>query len=411
MKFKYLPIIVCILYSVQVFAQHDVPAPPVRPIADSTRIEDSLKHQLDIIDLLSRLLKLKGANGRQEAGKLNFSIVPNVGYSLTTGVLADISGNVGFYTSADHAHQNLSDLDEDLNIDSKAQKLGLIRGEIWGKDDAYKFVVDVRWEKFPEDTHGIGTLTTDSKANHINFDYQRTYLTFYKKIALNNYLGVGYALDYHYSISEDGTTDHTVSDFMKYGEPNSSISSGLNFSYLYDSRKNPINPKNDGAYVNLTFRQNICFLGSTSNWSAVKLDMRKYVKVSPTSNNILAFWSVLWFTQGNLPYLDLPGTAEDMFNNTGRGYVQDRFIGKKMLYVESEYRYGITKNGLLGGVIFANAESLSEYQTNAFKSVAPAAGAGVRIKFNKHSDTNLSIDYGYGFKGSQGFFLNLGEVF
>jgi outer membrane protein assembly factor BamA len=408
--FKYLCVTVAVFSSLQVFAQQDSLHQFKKNKTDSVKRNDTVR-QIDGIDLLSRLFKIKDAsNGRQNAAKANFSVVPNVGYSLTTGVLVDISGNVGFYTTTDHDHQNLSDLDEDLNFDSNAQKVALLRGEIWGRANDYKFVVDVRWEKFPENTYGIGTLTTNDKANHINFNYQRTYLTFYKKIVPDNYWGLGYQLDYHYGISEDGTIDQTVSDFKKYGEPNSSISSGLNLSYLYDSRKNPINPKN-GAYLNLTFRQNMSFLGSTSNWSAVKLDVRKYLKLSPTSDNILAFWSILWFTQENVPYLDLPATAEDMFNNTGRGYVQDRFIGKKMLYVESEYRFGLTANGLLGGVVFANAESLSEYQTNTFKSIAPAVGTGLRLKFNKHSNTNLCIDYGYGFKGSKGFFLNLGEVF
>ena len=382
----------------------------VAQVDTSQKTTDTVK-QTDVIDIITRILKIKSSSeGRTVAAKANFSVVPNIGYSLTTGLLADISGNVGFYTTADHAHQNLSDLDEDLNFDSKAQKLALLRGEIWGRANDYKFVVDVRWEKFPENTYGIGTFTTDATQNHINFNYERTYITYYKKLIPDNYLGLGYMLDYHYGISEEGTFNHTVSDFKTYGEPDHSISSGLAFSYLFDNRKNPINPKN-GGYINFTFRENAGFMGSSSNWSALKLDMRRYLKLSPTSNNVLAFWSILWFTQGNVPYLDLPGTAEDMFNNTGRGYVQDRFIGKKMLYVESEYRYGITKNGLLGGVIFANAQSLSEYQTNTFKAVAPAVGAGLRVKFNKHSDTNVSIDYGYGFRGSQGVFLNLGEVF
>jgi hypothetical protein len=30
---------------------------------------------------------------------------------------------------------------------------------------------------------------------------------------------------------------------------------------------------------------------------------------------------------------------------------------------------------------------------------------------NKHDDTNVAIDYGFGLQGSQGVFVNLGEVF
>jgi hypothetical protein len=129
-------------------------------------------------------------------------------------------------------------------------------------------------------------------------------------------------------------------------------------------------------------------------------------------NNVLAFWSYNVFTlSGNPPYLDLPGTGTDTYNNTGRGYVYDRFIGKKMIDLEAEFRYHITRNGLLGGVLFANAESLSEMNSNQFQVISPAAGIGLRIKFNKFSNTNVGVDFAVGVHGSQGFYGNLGEVF
>jgi len=82
-----------------------------------------------------------------------------------------------------------------------------------------------------------------------------------------------------------------------------------------------------------------------------------------------------------------------------------------MLYLEGEYRFGITKNGLLGGVLFTNAQSYSEFKTNRFEKVAPAVGTGLRVKVNKHSNTNVCIDYATGLYGSRGVFVNLGEVF
>ncbi|MBS1665333.1 MAG: hypothetical protein JST68_30095, partial [Bacteroidetes bacterium] len=66
---------------------------------------------------------------------------------------------------------------------------------------------------------------------------------------------------------------------------------------------------------------------------------------------------------------------------------------------------------LLGGVVFANAQSFTEPETNRFQYIAPGYGAGLRIKLNKFSRTNLCIDYGWGTHGSGGFFVNLGEVF
>lgn len=109
--------------------------------------------------------------------------------------------------------------------------------------------------------------------------------------------------------------------------------------------------------------------------------------------------------------LDLPSTGGYMYNNSGREYALGRFRGSDMLYMEGEYRFGITRNGLSGAVIFANGESFTEFNSNTFQKIAPAEGTGIRIKLNKHSNTNICIDYGVGVGGSRGFFVNLGEVF
>ena len=80
-----------------------------------------------------------------------------------------------------------------------------------------------------------------------------------------------------------------------------------------------------------------------------------------------------------------------------------------MTYFETEYRYGISKNGLLGGVVFFNVENFSGNQ-KPYNSLLPGYGAGLRVKLNKKSGTNLCLDYGFG-NGSSGFYVNLGEVF
>ena len=82
-----------------------------------------------------------------------------------------------------------------------------------------------------------------------------------------------------------------------------------------------------------------------------------------------------------------------------------------MAYAEGEYRFEITNNGLVGGVVFANAESFTEISNNKFETVAPGWGFGVRLKLNKFSRTNVALDYGFGLNGSGGLFVNIGEVF
>ncbi|HEY2582291.1 MAG TPA: hypothetical protein VGI43_10800 [Mucilaginibacter sp.] len=392
------------------FAQQDTSTAGKHRVAKPyTTVIDSSK-QRDAIDIVKKILnKNTSDTSRLKPRKLLFSVVPAVGYSLTTGFAIDLTGNVAFYTQADH-RCNLSAIDAELIFDTQNQKIFASRSEVWFQNNNYKLVTDLRWEKYPINTYGLGTTTTNAKANPLVYNYVRTYATGFKKIAGAFYGGIGYNYDYHYNISEAGNADHTISDFQKYGFTTQSTSSGVVLNLLFDNRLNPINPLN-GGYASVVYRDNFTFLGSDTHWQELSMDFRRYFKLSPNNNNILAFWSILAFTSGNVPYLDLPYTGSDTYNNSGRGYPEQRFRGKNELYLEGEYRFGITKNGLLGGVVFTNAETFSEFQTNRFVKIAPAAGTGIRFKVNKHSNTNVCIDYAYGIYDSHGIFVNLGEDF
>jgi hypothetical protein len=366
--------------------------------------------QKDLIDVIQKMLDKKTSpENRKLPRKANFSVIPYGGYTLSTGFVADISGNVGFFTSSSHS-ENYSVIAADLSYDTKTQKIFQTRSEIWTNQNKYKLVSDLRFEKYPTDTYGLGTLTTFNTDNDIDYNYLRVYETLLRKVGDDIYAGIGYNLDYHYAITASGNADNTISDFEKYGQPTSSTSSGFNVDFLYDNRKNPLNPAG-GTYASVILRENTTIIGSASNWQSLLIDFRKYFKLSSTKNSVLAIWSIAQFTNGYVPYLDLPSTGGDMYNNSGRGYAVGRFRGKNELYLEGEYRFGITKNGLLGAVVFVNGESFSELQSNSFQTIAPAAGTGLRIKLNKHSNSNICIDYGVGTGGSHGFFVNLGEVF
>lgn len=415
---KYILTVILLFSFYKSFAQQDtvsnktVSSVSGKGISDTTQktVIDSSK-QRDVIDFLQKILKKNTpADSRLHAKKLVFSVVPALGLSLTTGFAADVTSNLAFYTSGNHK-DNLSAIDLELVYDTKNQKIIDSRSEIWFDKNSYKLITDLRWEQYPIDTYGLGTTASSTTDDPIVYNYIRSYATFFKRIAGAFYGGLGYNYDYHYNISQSGNVNGTVSDFTKYGFTTQSTSSGVVLNLLFDNRLNPINPLN-GGYASIIYRDNFTFLGSDSHWQELSMDFRKYFKVSPDrNNNILALWSILAFTNGNVPYLDLPYTASDTYKNSGRGYPEQRFRGKDELYLEGEYRFGLTKNGLLGGVVFTNAESFSEFQTNRFVKVAPAAGTGIRIKINKHSNTNVCIDYAAGIYGSHGIFVNLGENF
>lgn len=381
---------------------------------ESLKEKKILANQKDLIDVIAKWMKSPGLEKHNtlthKTGRIHFSVAPGVGYTLSTGFAGIIASNSAFYTSEDE-NAKLSNIFADVVYTQNKQLITHVQGNIWTKNNAYNIVTDWRYLKYPQKTFGLGGHTDLDNSFDQDYSYLRLYQSVLKSISNNFYAGVGYSLDYHWNITETSDNIFAVSDAQLYGLPEKTVSSGYNINVLYDNRSNSINP-DGGTYVNVLFRQNLTFFGSDENWESLRIDIRKYYRFPRNSENVLAFWSFNWLTlSGNPPYLDLPSTGWDPYNNSGRGYIQGRFRGKNMLDLESEYRFKVSHNGLIGGVVFVSAQSFSEWPSNKFEVISPAGGAGVRIKFNKHSKTNIAIDYGVGAGGSQGFFVNLGEVF
>ena len=194
------------------------------PERKPTTVIDSTR-QKDAIDVLKKIFNKNGPDTRKSPGKLNFSIVPAVGYSLSTGFAVNLTGNVAFYTSAAHT-ENLSAINAEAILDTKGQKIFISRFEIYKENNNYKLTTDLRIERYPDDTYGLGSSTTNAKDDPINFSYIRTYATLFKKIIPNYYLGFGFNVDHHYNISETGNKDKTVSEFKSYGFSTHTNSSG-----------------------------------------------------------------------------------------------------------------------------------------------------------------------------------------
>jgi len=378
---------------------------------DSAVVKKSnAREQKDIMDVLAQLRKKKAENvadkNKDTTRKVLYSVVPAVGYTLSTGLTGLITTNAAFYLS-NPATTNISSVSSSFIYTQYKQITVPLLANIWTKNNSYDIVIDWRYFKYPQDTYGLGGGSSLEDADNIDYSHIRLHQSVLKSVGNSFYVGLGYFLDYRWHIKQAGSND----DVRNYGLTKNSVASGPLITLLYDNRKNSINPL-EGTYANVQYRPNMTTLGSNSNWQSLVFDVRKYINFPSGSQNTLAFWNYTWLTlNGKPPYLDLPSTSWDPSNNTGRGYIQGRYRSLNMLYFESEYRFGITQNGLLGGVIFANAQSFSNWPTAKFTMVAPAAGLGIRIKVNKLSRTNIAIDYGFGVKGSRGLFVNLGEVF
>ncbi len=337
--------------------------------------------------------------------RIFLSFAPAIAYTLSTEAEISLALNASFYTG-EQATTNLSVLNIGGQYTELKQIIVPVISSIWSNGNKYDFLGDWRYYKYPSYTYGLGSNSILSNVDNVDYSYIKIYQEALRHFNSNYYMGLGYNLDYHYNI-----VDHTLgTDYFQYnGTATKTTSSGVVFHFMYDSRTNINNPK-DAFYGSITYRYNSTLLGSSNNWQNVLLEIRKYFKLS--DDKVLAFWSWNEFTfAGNAPYFDLPSTGWDTYANTGRGYIQGRFRGPDMVYGESEFRFGITRNGLLGGAVFINASSVTNWPTVKFTELFPGEGFGLRIKFNKYSDVNACVDYAFGVEGSRGIFFNLGEVF
>lgn len=398
--------------------------------------QNLLPQHKDIGDLLFK--KKKSDTSKQEDSlvirKLYLNILPIPGYSPALGFVlgGGASANILF---GDRKTTNLSSSLANVTITSKKQLNVNIRTNVYTPNNKWILQGDYRLLLFSQPTYGLGinfrdrgdfslngiSVSNDPDEQPMRFNYIRFYENVYRQLKGPWYAGLGLNIDHHYAIEDQlldfnaPITSHYDYSIKNGFSLNKYSTIGITFNLLYDSRDNAVNPLR-GHFGQLTFRENAKFVGSSQSSSTLYYEYRTYLNLGENKNckHILALWT--WgqmVTSGKLPYLATPSIGWDMYNRSGRGYIQGRIRGENLAYNEAEYRFPISKNGLLGGVAFLNATTASNSMMNQpiFDAFAIGYGMGLRVKMNKKTNTNISIDYGRGRNGSGGIYFNLQETF
>jgi outer membrane protein assembly factor BamA len=368
---------------------------------------------MDVCDLAEKVFKtrLRIAKVNQNVDGPFFTILPSPGYSVTTGVTGVLAGDISFYSNKKEKG-NLSFFTYNFQYSQYKQVLTQSLSTLFFGHDKWQLNGDWRYFNFPTYTWGLGSFTTDADMQAVDYSYLRMYETVLYRIGTNILAGAGYNLDYYWNIRYGGQNIIPPTGALKYGVSPQSISSGPTLNLIYDSRDD-IHSPTTGSYYSFQFGTYQKALGSSSNYNSIIIDCRQYFKM-PTRqrSSSLAFRAYVWLTPGGTcPYLDLPYTGGDTYNTMARGYAEGRYRGPGLLYFEAEYRFAIMKNELVGGVIFANLQSVSQWPDNNFAGCLPGAGIGLRVKLNKFSHTNFAADYGVGIRGARGFSLDEYEAY
>jgi len=383
---------------------------------DKTHLTIDTAGKKDIIDIGRALFHERPRPVSAEKKKIYFSILPVSTTIPGGGAAVFTSTTAGFYLGY-RSTTYLSSISFTPYFNLKGRYGLPIRSNIWLNNNDWLIQGDTRLLVYPQYTWGLGGGQPEGDRLLVEYNYMRFYQAVLKRITSSFFAGIGYNLDYYVDIenTDQNGLPNSIANFTHYRFGTSidknSFSSGPSAVLLYDTRKNDLNPI-PGVYANFIYRYNAEALGTTEPWQSIYADFRKYVALTDGGpKNMFAFWWYYWTVLGtSAPYLELPAIGMDPYNRSGRGIQQNRYRGKRLIYFETEYRRDITQNGLLGFVLFANINSAAQQQSNRFEYWNPAGGGGLRIKFNKKSDTNICIDYGVS-KNFSSFVVGLGEAF
>ncbi len=382
---------------------------------DKSHLDIDTTGQKDIIDIGRAIFAHKHTPRPilpDEKKKVYFSFIP-LSEAIPGGGNALVTSTTAGIYFGDRATTYLSTVTFTPYFNLKSRYGLPVRSSIWLKNNSWNIQGDTRFLIYPQYTWSLGGGQPESSKILVSYDYFRFYESALKRITPYFYVGAGFQFDNYIDVEVNGDKDLAKFSDYQFGTANDRnfTSSGPTLNLLYDTRRNSLNPF-PGIYANVVYRYNTNVVGSNNDWQSLYVDVRKYIALTDKGpKNILAFWSYYWSTlSSGAPYLNLPSIGMDPYQRSGRGIEQNRYRGSRLFYFESEYRRDITENGLLGFVLFANINSASQPKINRFVYWNPAAGTGLRIKFNKKSDTNICIDYGFSANYSA-VILGLGEAF
>lgn len=397
---------------------------------------DTACTQRDLPDVI-REWRNKPPKAKPE-GASSLLLVPVIGSNPATGFILGVGGQYAFKMP----HSTLySALSGSLQFTTKKQFIFLLKNNIYTKHNRIFFSGDWRYLIYSQSTYGLGTTapeggvldyqysvggletSDDSLTQPMKFNFARLHQSASFKIIENLYLGVGYNLDYYFSIVDEKlkltpgdtllTSHYLYSQYYGF-DTDKYVFSALNLNFVYDTRDNMINSYK-GIYLLASWRGAAEFLGNERAGNFYQVEWRSFHGLSKKDpRHLIAFWLMGNFApEGEFPYLILPATAYDQRGRSARGYTQGRYRGNNMVYGEAEYRFPIPPcGGILGGVVFVNVTTANNpaLDLSLFESIKPAYGAGLRIMVDKYSRTTLAVDFGFGDQ-SFGFYLAAAETF
>lgn len=360
--------------------------------------------------------------------KNNLIAFPTLGYQPANGFTLGFISQFSFKIKPEN---KVSLLSGGASYSTQKQILTYLKNNMYINNDRLFFSGDFRYYVFSQSNYGLGTDIIPWGAQFKDFDFNDieqpmdyNYFKFHETASYiifpSFFIGLGIHLDVYSNISDkllntaDGqyTYHYNYSKNYDFSDKNYAVN-GMSLNFIYDSRDNLINT-NNGLFLNMNYRYNPQTDLNRHRSATILLESRYFLPLSKTyKQHVLGFWAYGQFQlRGRLPYLNLPAIGWDQNSRSGKGYTQGLLRGTNLMYIESEYRFPITKNQMISGTVFVNATTASTISKSLtkFEPIQPAIGVGLRALLDKNTLTNFIVNFGLG-RDSQTFYFNDGEGF
>ncbi len=387
----------------------------------------------DILDVARQLFKIKEDTTSVAISKPSISLLPVIGYNPSFGGVLGANMVAG-RQNGDPANTGYSVYAFGVTYGTKGILTFQARHNIFKPENKWNYQGNWQFSKFGILDHGLGTgnsafcssgfglgdhpTTVADSAYPIKYNYIRLFEKVYHKLGAHTFIGGGLSLNLFNKINDVKLSDSTSTPHQRYSlkhgfDPVKYSANGLILAFQFNSREHPIRSYG-GIYFDINVQLDQTWMGSTTNSIQVYYDFRKYWSLSKRNpEHVLAIWHwASYLLSGKLPYLELPFTASDTYNRSGRAYTIGYFRGPSFACFETEYRYPITRNKLISGVVFMNFQTAGNDRTlKVYQGWNVGAGAGLRFLFQENSRSAVCVDFSKGECGASGIFFGLNEVF
>ena len=286
----------------------------------------------------------------------------------------------------------------DLIYTEKRQIIAEIFSDLYLTRGTYHITGSVQYSRYPLKFFGIGSETSESYEEP--FTSQKFRLSVDALRRVMGALSAGPSLLYEDRSLSELKPDGILQSGTILGN-HGGRTLGVGGVLHWDTRDNLFMPAS-GCYYVVSLRTSMP--GSDFKFSHLTVDLRQYLAITETST--LAVQALAALAAGAPPFYMLPQLGGP---NIMRGYYEGRYRDKKLLALQTEYRFPIFWK--FGGAAFAGVGNVGPtLQRFALSSIKPSYGFGLRYVIDPVEKMCIRIDVGFG-RGTSGLYVTANEAF